>query len=149
VPALCLCLQDQNGVDVNVLLYLIWAGHCGRKLDGAHIKTIRDLIEDWRLHVVVPLRGVRRWLKEPTAVFHDRADQLRQTIKAAELESERLQQEVLFAHADVHSLGEPAPVAEAMNANIRGYELLLKSSFDAASLNVLLTEYDNVRGNVS
>jgi uncharacterized protein (TIGR02444 family) len=149
-----LVLQDQNGVDVNVLLYLLWAGHNGRQLSPSEVQTIDRLSKEWRGHVVAPLRGIRRWLKDPSPAFASLStslstslvDGLRQNIKAAELEAERLQQEALYSHAQLTDLGAPCPPATAIDGNVRAYQNLLGTSFDAAALNVLLTQRTEIEG---
>jgi len=145
VPSACLVLQDNHGLDVNVLLYLLWAASEGRALSASDIKALNGLIEPWRQQVVVPLRQVRRWLKMPDMAFADLSQDLRTHIKAAELESERIQQEVLYGYADITEIGTSAQTADAISANITAYQNLLHTTFDAASLNVLLTECANLK----
>lgn len=82
---------------------------------------------------------VRRWLKSPPPAFGAHAEGLRAAVKAAELESERVQQEALYAFADMDTWGQPALPAQAQAANCAAYQSYLLTSFDATSLNVLLT----------
>lgn len=40
VPAACLTLQYRHGVDVNVLLFLLWAGHKGRAIEPSDVAAV-------------------------------------------------------------------------------------------------------------
>jgi uncharacterized protein (TIGR02444 family) len=77
----CLALQDRYGQNVSFLLWAIWASP-----EEAALKQGAKLARDWDQAVLSPLRGVRRALKTPP--FKD--DSLRETVKAAELDAERL-----------------------------------------------------------
>jgi uncharacterized protein (TIGR02444 family) len=88
VDAACIDLQDRLGADVNLLLLALWAGAvCGTRLADAELERLKSEAAAWHHPVVAPLRGVRRHLKGVEG-----AEAFRQTIKAAELEAERLEQ---------------------------------------------------------
>ena len=90
VPQACLTLQDEAGVDVNLLLFGLFLGRTGRKLTASDVRKIAQTTEPWRAGIVVSLREARRALKEPPPPFAGPlADALRKSVKAAELESER------------------------------------------------------------
>jgi hypothetical protein len=62
------------------------------------IERLIALIDDWQLHVVRPLRGVRRFLKEPGQIWSSQEVAfLRQRLKEEELLAERLQQTAMEA----------------------------------------------------
>ena len=94
VPALCIDLQDRHGADVNVVLALLFAGTRGIRLDAAAVAALDAAVRDWRDEVVVPLRAVRRRLKEEAG---EAPQALRTTVKGAELAAERLEQRALAA----------------------------------------------------
>jgi uncharacterized protein (TIGR02444 family) len=98
----CLRLQDEAGVDVNLLLFFCWLGLTRDEALGE--VEIRDIVErtaGWRDHVVRPLRDVRRWTKGGAeGMPAGPVEALRSRVKRIELESERLQQAMLFALAD-------------------------------------------------
>lgn len=98
VAPACLRLQDEYDADVNLLLYFCWlAGRRAAPLDTAEVEAIVRATADWRDGVVRPLRAVRRRLKEAfDAVPAALSDSLRSEIKRVELESEQLQQTVLY-----------------------------------------------------
>jgi uncharacterized protein (TIGR02444 family) len=145
VPAACLTLQDGSGVDVNVLLFGLFAASQGRQLATADVKAIAAAIDPWRLNAVVPLRGVRRFLKEIPQGFEDQdIPALRQRVKMMELEAERLQQEVLYASWPMEALGAPAPATEAARANVEAYAATLGAQFDSGAVETMLAAFANI-----
>ena len=92
-------LQDECGLDVNLLLLAIWRGLQGRILvdAGAAEASIRT----WRRDVTEPLRDLRRRLKQPDwcglpeTLQPVAAGDFREKLKAVELDSERLTQAAL------------------------------------------------------
>jgi len=142
VPDACLALQDGAGVDVNVLLFGLFCAAQGRKLSTADLSAIAAFIEPWRSSVVVPLRGVRRFLRETPGGFEgEQTPALRQRIKAVELEAERLQQEALSARWPVETLGTQAPAPTAARANIEAYGACLGAEFDSNAVEALLAAF--------
>ena len=142
VPAACLTLQDGSGVDVNVLLFGLFAASQGRQLASADVAAIATAIEPWKLGAVVPLRSVRRFLKDTPAGFetHD-IPALRQRVKMMELEAERLQQEVLYSSWPMDKLGAPGPAGEAARANVAAYAAALGAQFDSGAVETLLAAF--------
>jgi uncharacterized protein (TIGR02444 family) len=140
VPPACLDLQDKSGADVNVVLFSLFLGRCGRVIDEATAGAIAATIEPWRAGVVVVLRNARRALKEPPADFAGPAvDHLRKNVKAAELEAERIQQEALFVTFAAETTGvEEADLAVACAKNVDAYRRHLGATFGADALAVLL-----------
>ena len=120
----CIALQEESGVDVNLLLLLLWQSTRRRTLSAADVAALEEKIAGWRDATVVPLRAVRRILKSPPGlVAPQAAEAFRNRIKAVELEAERLQQEAMYALAQAGALGEEAPSTEqAVRANVRAYE---------------------------
>ena len=106
VAQACLELQDAAGIDVNVMLYLLFAARSGRRLDDAALDRIEAIAQPWRDAVVIPLRGVRRMLKAAPADFEPTPTAaLRSDVKRVELAAEHLQQEALEQRAPLASLG--------------------------------------------
>jgi uncharacterized protein (TIGR02444 family) len=148
VPPACLTFQDVSGVDVNILLFVLFAASRGRMLAATDVAAIMAGIDPWRLAVVVPLRGVRRYLRQcPQGFEAETADALRQRVKAIELEGERLQQEALFAGWPIATLGRAATVAEASRANVEAYASALGVSFDPGAVASLLGAFDTLSFN--
>ncbi len=95
-------MQDRVGVDVNVLLYCCWAAHDrGISFDTEAIERIASNVQLWKAAVVEPLRAIRQALKlaKHAGFDPDAQERLRTDIKRVELQSERLQQDALFAAA--------------------------------------------------
>jgi uncharacterized protein (TIGR02444 family) len=119
----CLELQDRAGVDVNLLLYLLFLAHDDRQVGRDDVARLDALIAAWREHVVLPLRALRRELKTgiaPVPVADSEA--LRSAIKRDELEAERIEQELLERLAPVSTLGKPAASSDtAARANLAAY----------------------------
>ncbi len=116
VAEACLGLQERADLDVNVLLFCTWAGRQGHTLTPAQIESLRAQTVSWQDAVIVPLRGVRSWLKR----HGDGADAaaLREAVKAAEFDAERVEQDKLYRTLP---LSEGAPEVGAMVANVLRY----------------------------
>ena len=138
VAPACLALQDERGVDVNVLLFLLFIATQGRGLTQADVAEINAAMEDWRREAVVPLRAVRRFLRAPPAAIDAaQAAALRERIKAVELEAERLEQEALYALRPMADWGQAGGKAAAVD-NVAAYAAHLQVSFPPAPIQVLL-----------
>lgn len=139
----CLKLQDGAGVDVNLLLFMFFLGQCGRRISSDEASKIVTAAEDWRQGVVVPLRTARRNLKSPSpAIDAATAAALRDIVKKAELEAERLQQEALYARFPADRTGTADPSRQvAAAANVEAYAAVLGCSFDQAPLDALLAAF--------
>jgi uncharacterized protein (TIGR02444 family) len=139
----CIALQEESGVDVNLLMFLLWNAMRRRKFLPDHVDWIESKICPWRESAVVPLRGVRRALKVPTLlVAGPTAEAFRTRIKAVELEAERLQQEAMY-DLDPHmpSGEEVASSADAARANIAAYATMLEVQFSTAAVDTILTAF--------
>jgi uncharacterized protein (TIGR02444 family) len=127
VEPACIRLQDEAGLDVNILLFLLWNATQGRSMSEADVKELDNAVGAWRDTTVIPLRGMRRTLKTARPIV-DRytAEEFRNRIKEAELESERLEQAVLYALAQTGRCGKPGLAAvDAAQASIGAYQTLL------------------------
>ncbi len=92
----CIRLQDEAGVDVNVMLYLLYLAGRGKAISAAEMSRIEAVTADWRSAVVMPLREIRRKLKSPLGVFAPAVTaELRNDVKRIELGAERIQQQAL------------------------------------------------------
>lgn len=88
----CLRLQEAHGLDVILLLTVLHGGVTGHVADPQQIQDLEQDCSEWRKTVVHPLRKARRamkqhvWLKQ-----HAKGQVLRERVKAAELDAERIQ----------------------------------------------------------
>jgi uncharacterized protein (TIGR02444 family) len=128
VAEACIDLQDEAGVDVNILFFLLWNATQLRTLSNAEVAKLERDIGAWRGMTVVPLRNVRRALKTPPPVMAPQeAEGFRTRIKAAELEAERLQQEAMYGLAQSGRIGSPAASKiEAARASAAAYQAVLR-----------------------
>jgi uncharacterized protein (TIGR02444 family) len=142
----CIALQDEAGVDVNLLLFLLWNAHMDRVLSRADVEALEGRVAGWRERVVIPLREVRRQLKSsPALVEKGTAEAFRTRIKQVELEAERLQQESLFALAQSSPLGQPAVSPEdAARDNVLAYQAMKGSTFPAAALGTVFSAFEEL-----
>jgi uncharacterized protein (TIGR02444 family) len=139
----CIAVQEQSGVDVNLLLYLLWQASQARALTAHEVAALDEQIAPWRLAAVIPLRAVRRALKDPPAlVAGAAAEAFRNRIKAVELEAERLQQEAMYQIAPARSGHNTAvPADAAARANLAAYETILGAPLSPPAVEVLLESF--------
>ena len=109
----CLRLQDEAGLDVNLVLFACWfAGARAAPLTDAEMRDVVALTRDWRERVVSPLRQIRRELKGGSeGLPPDAVESFRTEIKRIELASERRQQDMLLAFAETLGAARPVPPA--------------------------------------
>ncbi len=137
----CIALQEEAGVDVNLLLYLLWQARQTRQLSATDIKALEARIAPWREMTVVPLRNVRRALKSPPPLLDgSAAEAFRNRIKAVELEAERLQQEAMFTLPSGVGQETSDPVTAGRN-NIAAYAAMLGVMFPSAATDTLLAAF--------
>ena len=114
----CLYLQDDHGLDVNILLFVAWLAAAHRRsLTPEDCRALIEATEDWRRDVVRAIRAVRRHVK-PMAVRKPGLDVVYQSLKATELDAERAQHGLLIEAG--RGLGRSAADATAL-ANMRAY----------------------------
>jgi uncharacterized protein (TIGR02444 family) len=148
VAPACIRLQDEAGVDVNLLFFLLWNAGQGRSMSEAEVKEIDRTIAAWRSTTVIPLREMRRTLKNAQPIVNpDAAEAFRNRIKAAELEAERLQQEALYTLAQRGRFGTAAATPlDAARASIAAYQALLRP-FPREPLTAILAAFAKHTGN--
>src|SRR3979409_2782827 len=56
----CLELQDNCGVDVNVVLFLLWMASQKRVVPPDQVKRLADKVRPWQTDVIGPVRAPRR-----------------------------------------------------------------------------------------
>jgi uncharacterized protein (TIGR02444 family) len=141
----CIALQDDCGVDVNLLLFLLWLAGDGRRLSADDVKKLDDRVRSWRDLTIIPIRDARRKLKG-AATFIDPGKQeaFRTKVKAIELDAERLQQEALYKVTLSGPFGSSAPPRAAARSNIAAYEKAVGSTFTQNAVDVLLGKFDGI-----
>jgi uncharacterized protein (TIGR02444 family) len=139
----CIALQEESGVDVNLLMFLLWNATRRRTFLPDQVDWIESKISAWRESAVIPLRSVRRALKVSTLLVPaPAAEAFRTKIKAVELEAERLQQEAMYDLEPHVPSGEEAPsTADAASASIAAYETTLEAQFPASAVDTILAAF--------
>jgi len=139
VAAACIALQDEAGVDVNLLLFLLWSATLNRTLSQAQIAELDEKIGAWRKATVIPLRTLRRALKSPPPVVAPgAAEAFRTRVKAVELEAERLQQQTMYELVPSLPFVPAASPAEAARANVAAYAAAMGRAFPPAAVETML-----------
>jgi uncharacterized protein (TIGR02444 family) len=146
VAEACIALQDDCGVDVNLMLFLLWLAANGRQLPVENIRELDQAVRSWRDLTIIPIREVRRKLKgAPTLVEAGKQETFRTKIKAIELEAERLQQEALYARSGSGPRGSGARPAAAARANLAAYERVLGASFPKPAVDRLVSAFEAIK----
>jgi len=142
VSAACLALQDAAGVDVNLLLFLLFLSEHQRSVEVRDIARLDAGVSAWREEVVKRLRDLRRALKPGIAEIPGTVSEtFRGQIKRLELESERIEQAALERFC-AQTIGSAAPSrVAAAEANFAAYEMQLGRSFPAEARGVLLSAF--------
>jgi uncharacterized protein (TIGR02444 family) len=141
----CIALQDDCGVDVNLLLFLLWLAGDGQLLSADEVQRLDDRVRDWRNLTIIPIRNARRKLKAAeTLVEPGKQEVFRNKVKAVELEAERLQQEALYAFTQSGPLGKHAEPSAAAQSNVSAYERIMNMTFPRNALDVLLGAFDSL-----
>ena len=145
VSEACIAVQDGCGVDVNLLLFLLWLADDGQLLSMDVVRKLDEKVRDWRNLTIIPIRDARRRLKRAqTLVEPAKQEAFRNKVKAVELEAERLQQEALYALTQSGRLGKHADPSTAARGNVAAYEHLMNVTFPRNALDVLLGAFDSL-----
>ena len=112
-----LALQDRAGLDVNLILFVLWQGACGRRrLSHAELIAAERSAGPIRAAIVLPLRALRRELRSDRDADVQR---LRERIKTLEIAAERIIQRRLARLAGTPASDvPPAARAAAVQANL-------------------------------
>jgi uncharacterized protein (TIGR02444 family) len=142
----CIALQDECGVDVNLLLFLLWLAAGRQRLSASDVKKLDDSVRDWRNLTIVPIRDARRKLKgAATLVPPGKQEAFRTKVKAIELDAERLQQEALYELTRSGPIGVDAAPPAAARANVAAYEDVMAIKFPKQPLDLLIGAFDGMK----
>lgn len=137
VQAACLSLQEDMGMDVNILLYCCWRG----AMETEELETLMKELAPWQRDVVGGLRTVRQLMSPMIKDLSEQSDcavQLRQKIAELELEAEKLQQNIMMRLAAGRGTKAP-PSPHAAGHNLAQYCRLLRKSPNDSSLRAMTT----------
>jgi uncharacterized protein (TIGR02444 family) len=108
----CLTAQNHFGLDINALIFALYRTRLGTGFDARDVVSLCEVMTNT---IVGPIRAARIALKTlPSSVNASSAHALREKVKEAELDGERLTLEALTRLPD----GPPAPSLEAALARI-------------------------------
>ncbi|MDQ0346732.1 TIGR02444 family protein [Ancylobacter vacuolatus] len=118
VAPACLELQDNFGVQVNALLFMLWLGTRGHSPGEAGYRTLLDSLAPWTGGVVQPLRQARRNWK----FLGGRSPAVqagREALKRSELFAEQIACAYLFRLSERgHDAARRATPERAVTANL-------------------------------
>ncbi len=98
VEAALLNLQDEHGVDINVILQALWLAYEGIEWTLA---CIPDDYYKWVKEQVIPIRTMRRRLKTDWVGLHGEGyEDFRQQVKKLELKAEQYALAMLFVQSE-------------------------------------------------
>ena len=96
VAEACLELQEEFGLDINLLLFCLWFSKNHGELGDELLRDVWQFSYQWKKEGVQPLRSGRKWMKASSIAIRkeqrEQFSQLREDIKTKELEAEKFQQ---------------------------------------------------------
>lgn len=123
VATAVLALQDAFDIDVNVVLCCCWLGAKACCLSTVQVTCLIEESEGWRTQCLLPVRGVRRFLKGQAG-----AGVLYGKVKGLELELERWQQNLMFSCMSSMVFAEPAHTKDKLLLyNLKVYTCCLEN----------------------
>lgn len=119
IKPLCLDWQDRLGANVNLLLLLCYLEQQQLSFSASALAQLNTVLENFSRQFTRPLRQLRRSASQ-SPLNPAQQQQLKQHLLSAELELERLEQQLLLAHCPALN-ATPAPLLQhylaLLNAN--------------------------------
>ncbi len=114
----CLTLQDEHGIDVDVLLFCAWVGTRGTLLSAEDMAAIEARVQPWRDTAIAPLRAARRGIKALPELADADVAALRKDVAALELRAEQIEHAMLYQLVPALDPGTVTATEEAMRRNV-------------------------------
>jgi uncharacterized protein (TIGR02444 family) len=132
-------LQEEHSADVNVLFLCCYVAATQRgRLTTEDLRTIEDSIDSWKTNVTQRLRGVRNQIKENRDLSCLRgSNEVRARVLSAEIESERVTQELLESLFANRAVNAGAPVLADAVFNLSSYLATISRALDSAAENAI------------
>jgi uncharacterized protein (TIGR02444 family) len=142
----CLKLQDEAGVDVMMLLMIVFAAVRHRVLlTASEIGELNEICRPWREQIVHPLRAIRTRLKSgPLPAPNAATEPFRSTVKAAELTAERLQNQLLAEHLPLRTPERDGLAPEDVRSVLRSVVTLALEKRPGRQLSGLQSSIDTI-----
>ena len=132
-------LQDSFGIDVNMLLFLVWMAAQRRSLGADDVQRVSEASHAWQRNVVVPIRAVRRLLKENAPlVAPDTAAAFRKKVQAVELEGEQAQLNAMAAMAATLTPRRASSSETAVLQSLEAFQHVIAKNFPAGAIDTLV-----------
>jgi uncharacterized protein (TIGR02444 family) len=132
VSEAAIALQDSAGIDVNMILFLMWLSGQGKTLAEADMRKLGEASHGWQRSVVAPIRNIRRLLKENAPfVEQETALAYRKKVQALEIEGEQLQLNAMADAAKTASLSAAASTEKAARDNLATFAKVTGKPFPA------------------
>ncbi len=139
-----LALQDGAGADVCLVLHLLHLATARRSVTVSAVAEIDAAARPWRESVVIPLRMIRRGLRQSPAGYAE-AEPLRRSVAAIEIEAERMQ--LAFLEMVVVTAQQAATSLAAAQDSLSAYCALLGRPHERiANLLALFDGYHSAYG---
>lgn len=133
-----LTAQDRYASDVNMLLFALWQAGNGLEVSSAEFSALNETIANWRDTILLPMRALRRSIKETGEAVRDSYKQA----KALELSCERIQQSMMYETAR-HLAGREVTgdIAEQLSVkNLNSYVKSTSSTLPESDIVLLAKE---------
>lgn len=99
----CLQWQDNFGVNINLLLFLLYLDKQQQSISEAQLLQLEELLQHFSTEVTQSIRSLRRTLPSPW-LESDMQQPLRQQLLSTELAAEKLEQQLLVQQFNQLSL---------------------------------------------
>ena len=127
IAEICLNLQDELEVDVNLLLFCYWIARFRHVPSKAEWTKIYKFSIDWQKHTVKPIRNARKSLsiKRTSNLEDTDYTELRRQLKINELRAEKIQQDTIQSFIKVKSKENNSFSSDEALTNLSYYFSLL------------------------
>jgi uncharacterized protein (TIGR02444 family) len=139
VSEAAIALQDGIGIDVNMILFLMWLAGEKRTLQTTDILSVSAASKGWQHQVVVPIRAVRRLLKD-NAPLVEQATALayRKKIQALEIEGEQLQLNAMAALVPSLKPASAVTAGDAARTNLANFATVTGKPFPQTAVDAFV-----------
>ncbi|HVG50915.1 MAG TPA: TIGR02444 family protein [Xanthobacteraceae bacterium] len=134
-----IALQDSSGVDVNMILFLMWMSAQRKTLSTEDARAIGETSHKWQKSVVIPIRAIRRLLKDSAPlVQQETALAYRKKVQALEIEGEQLQLNAMADAAKAVKSGTASSSEQAARDNLTAFSAYTGVTIPPASIDTFL-----------